>query len=274
MSIDDLGRAAATDVRRKATQEIDPTKMLKQLRRKQRNRSVATAVAVVGVVAAGTILVANGALPGHHQSGNTASRPSPSPTISGPCHNALVTCLGGNKYLVALTVPVTVTLPANFQGAFAQSGNASGVFEDYRTDNANAGITVMENATPVKYDASWSQDPTAGNTAASIATWLSKRPFLSHTSLTRTNVGGRAAWRVSSDLKPGAALPAEKNGTGPVAPTFTDTPYNTAGYRPGLTGQYTLLDVPGAGVTVIWSWSNSSQGLISNQAYIDGLSFG
>jgi hypothetical protein len=36
-----------------------------------------------------------------------------------------------------------------------------------------------------------------------------------------------------------------------------------------------LLDVPGAGVTVIWSWAfdHTNRALAGNQAYIDGLSF-
>jgi hypothetical protein len=48
------------------------------------------------------------------------------------------------------------------------------------------------------------------------------------------------------------------------------------GYRANLTGQYTLLDVPGAGVTVIWSWTlnHDDHALAGNQAGIDGLSFG
>jgi surface antigen len=48
------------------------------------------------------------------------------------------------------------------------------------------------------------------------------------------------------------------------------------GYNNALLGEYTLLDVPGGGVTVIWSWNDSHNGqaLAGNQAYVDGLSFG
>jgi hypothetical protein len=88
-------------------------------------------------------------------------------------------------------------------------------------------------------------------------------------------VGGRPAWHVTGDLKPGAALPAPK-ATGNVAPTFGRAYSDSMGYRPGLTGQYTLLDVPGAGVTVIWSWTvdHRDRVLAANQAFINGLSFG
>ena len=60
-----------------------------------------------------------------------------------------------------------------------------------------------------------------------------------------------------------------------VAPTFASGPAK-AGYSPALTGEYTLLDVPGGGVTVIWSWNDNHNGqaLAGNQAYIDTLSFG
>ena len=62
-----------------------------------------------------------------------------------------------------------------------------------------------------------------------------------------------------------------------MSPDVRPLPMTRAsGYRPNLTGQYTLLDVPGAGVTVIWSWTlnHGNQVLAANQAFIDGLSFG
>jgi YVTN family beta-propeller protein len=34
------------------------------------------------------------------------------------------------------------------------------------------------------------------------------------------------------------------------------------------------LNVPGAGLVVIWSWSDTVQGLVGSQAYVNGLSFG
>jgi hypothetical protein len=268
MSIDDLGRAAATDARRRAAREVDPTTMLERLHHSNRSRTVGWIVTAVAIVTVGAVaLIDGGGLSAGNQTGGSATRPS---STNSACTDTRVTCLGGDRYLVALPVPVTVTLPANFQGSFTFSGTR--ILEDYRTDADGTGVTVMENATPVKDNEAWVIDPSAGTTAESMARWLSKRPFLIHATIIQTEVGGRTAWHVSADLKPGAATPAFKY-TGTVAPTFFDSP-GSAGYGAGLTGNYTLLDTPGAGVTVIWSWAGSDQLLAGNQTYVNGLSFG
>ncbi|MDQ1605078.1 MAG: hypothetical protein QOE01_2923 [Actinomycetota bacterium] len=103
-----------------------------------------------------------------------------------------------------------------------------------------------------------------------MAVWLRGRPFLRNATLTRTTVDGRPAWRVSAQL-----LPATKAGLDNVAPTFKGRS-GTEGYNRALTGDYTLVQLPHAGVTVIWSWAfeHSRARLAGNQAYIDGLSFG
>lgn len=147
------------------------------------------------------------------------------------------------------------------------------VFEAYRGDIATTGISVAENATPVRNDGSWVRDRSAGTTARSVARWLFKRPFLVHSTITRTKVGNITAWRVSATLKPGAALRATTYRS--VAPTFA-VDDGTMGYRPTLIGEYTLLDIPGAGVTVIWSWSQDhpASALAGNQILIDKLRFG
>jgi hypothetical protein len=275
MSIDDLGRAAATDARRKSALDVDPTAMLTDLHRTHRTRTLGTILAAAVVVVVGAAVVLVGArVASHTHSANPAARPSPTPSASALCSGLPITCLGAQRYRVALTVPVTVTLPTNFGAGFRLFGN--GAVEDYRNDADSTGVTVMENAIPVKYDASWTQDPAAGTTAASMATWLWKRPFLVHATLTRASIGGRIAWRVTASVQPGARLPAT-HGTGLVAPTFTDISGSTReGYSQALIGQFTLLDVPGGGVTVIWSWTvnNSSNALAGNLAYVEGLSFG
>ena len=143
----------------------------------------------------------------------------------------------------------------------------------YRGDVETTGVSVAENATPVRDDYSWARDQSAGTSAKSVATWLSKRPFLQHTAVVPTQVGGLPAWRVSGQLKPGARLLAHKNDA-PVAPTFIDDGGQMA-YSPSLIGEYTLVDVPGAGLTVIWSWSldHGPKALAGNQAFIDRLAF-
>jgi hypothetical protein len=271
MSVDELGQAAARGVRGAAA-TIDPDVMLRRLQQHRRRRQVASMVAVAvscAVVLAGIVELAR------PEAKPVASRPRPSATapIDDRCNNVTIVCLGGNTFRVAVTVPVTVTLPANF-GDLIRFGETS--FESYRTDLDSSGVTVMEDAVPVRNDASWSRDPSAGDSAAAMATWLSKRPFLSGATLTPTTVDGRPAWRVSAVLKPHAPLRAVKLQEGAVAPTFTNGNVTTMGYSRSLRGDYTLLDVPGAGVTVVWSWTLAprSTPLGDNRPFIDGLRWG
>jgi hypothetical protein len=273
VSIDELARAAASDARRVAAFDLNAGEKLDQLRRTHRARRLGSIVAVIVAVAltASGIAIAN--RHGAHPVSQPAASPtaSPAPTNPPPCSDRVVQCLGHDRFRVNLTEPVVLTLPDNFQGDFALL--APGTLEDYRNDVTSTGVTILENAVPVKYGRLWSRDPAAGTTAESMATWLSTRPFLSRTKLTPTTVGGRSAWRVTGTLKRDAHLPADKGGTA-VAPTFTNGPV-FEGYGRKLSGEYTLLDVPRAGVTVIWSWtlSHPTRELIDNLPYIAGLSF-
>ena len=272
MSIDERGRAAAAEIRRASASGVDPTTILTALHRRRRHRTVGTLVAAV----AACLAIVAALLVAHNQVTKRGSEPATPPTTHrttppGRQCGALVTCLGGRRYVIDLRVPVTTTLPANFKRDFHAAGPH--LLEAYRKHFNATGVSVMEDATPVKYDGSWTRDPEAGRTAASVAHWLATRPFLTNTTVNRVRVGRLAGWQVKGDLKPDAALPASKI-IGSVAPTFAADD-GTDGYRPGLTGDYTLVDVPGAGVTVIWSWSfNGESTLRGNQAFIDGLSFG
>ena len=267
MTIDNLGRAAARGARHKATQEVEPTMMLEKLHRTHRTRTVTMTVAGAAAAVIGIVIVVHGV------STPKASQPgAPVPSASSPC-GPTVQCLGGTRYKVTdMPVPVTVNLPANFRGEFNKLGTAT--LEDYRSDLDMTGVTVFENAVPVRNDASWTRDPAAGTTAHSMATWLSQRPFLTNTTLTATTVGGRQAWLVTGDLKSGVPLLSVKDGNA-AAPTFSGD-NATAAYSPSLSGEYTLVDVPGAGVTVIWSWApaQTKGNLGESRAYVQGLSFG
>jgi hypothetical protein len=258
VNIDELARSAATAARSIAADSIDSTAMLARLHRTRRNRSVASIVTIVVIAVAAAI----GALVARTSGGDNSA-----PAVSAhtrPCARAAC-------HHVVLTVPVTFTLPRNFQPGFEQQ-SLDGV-EVYRADVETTGVSVAENAIPVRDDYSWARDPAAGTTAKSVAIWLSKRPFLQHTAVIATQVGGLPAWRVSGQLKPGARLRAHKNYE-PVAPTFIDGAAQMA-YSPSLLGEYTLVDVPGAGITVIWSWSlnHGQKALAGNQAFIDTLAF-
>jgi len=172
------------------------------------------------------------------------------------CHKQpVITCLGNRRLRLAAKIPFTVTVPAMFDlnpGVVPQGAQFQ------RIDVDSTGVTVIEDAIPVRYDDSWRRDRSAGTTAADMAQWLAHRPFLRDTRVTTRQVGGRTAWLVVGSLRSHAALPAVKGSDLKVAPTFV-RPSNVgtfaAGVAPDLPGEFTLVDQPRAGVTVIWSWS-------------------
>jgi hypothetical protein len=186
------------------------------------------------------------------------------------CGDPRVACLGGRRAEVALTVPFRVDVPRTFVGDFNFGGPAT--VDDYRSDTDHVGVAVLEGARPVTYDGTWETDLDAGTTAAAVARWLADRPFFSDAVTTRIMVGDLPAWRVTPTMKPGVRLPANKGRA--TAPTFAGDG-SSMGTGPGLDGEYVLLDVPGAGLTVIWSWSyeKGPEVLTENRRYVDALRF-
>jgi len=270
MNVDELGRAAAAEARRAAADGVDSVRMLDQLHRRSRNRTAGAIAAAAAILVA---IVVSAVVLHDKPSTRVAGRPTlvTSPPAQG-CGGPLVHCPNPGTFVVSLPAPLTVRTPANFEQGVKPCGTAG--VEAFRNDSDGTGVTVIERAVPVRYDRSWSRDPAAGTTAASMAQWLAARPFLIRTSVKPVTLDGISGWQVSADLKPGARVPAPK-GFGPVAPTFAIEGC-TAGYRSNLSGNYTLLDVPGGGVTVIWSWTiEPNHSLIAgNQAFIAALRFG
>jgi hypothetical protein len=256
--IDDIGRTAVDELRRTVGDDLAPDDMLRRLHSARRRRTRAAAGSAGLVVVASLLL-------GGYVSGvvgpETAAPPAGhgTPTDAPPgqvqlrgrvCGDPRIACLGGRRAQVALTVPFRVDVPQTFAGDF-QLGGPDAV-EDYRSDIDHVGVAVLEGARPVVYDATWETDPGAGTTAAAVARWLADRPFFSDAVTTRITVGDLPAWRVTPTMRPGARLPVRKGRT--TAPTFAGNG-SSMGTGPGLDGEYVLLDVPGAGLTVIWSWS-------------------
>jgi hypothetical protein len=268
VTIDDLGRAAATAARRKASQEVEPAMMLRQLRRTHRTRNVLAVAGVLVAVAAAAVVVVHAVAPTPRlQPGQP-----PSPSASASCPEGL-TCLGAGRYRLHLPVPVTLTEPSTFEG-LTQLGPES--FEDYRNDVAKAsGVTIMENALPASNDPEWPSDPSGGTTAQSMATWFVHRPFLQRAAMQPVTVGGKSGWLLTAGVRPGVPLKAAKSGE-PCGPLFRAGAGTTAGITATLQGEYVVLDTPGAGVTVIWFWTyDSDKGvLLDSTAYLDHLTFG
>ena len=161
-------------------------------------------------------------------------------------------------------------VPESFLGRM-QLWGATAV-EDYRTDVGTVGVTILEQARPVRYDDSWETDRTAGTTARSVARWLADRPFFSGAVASRITVGGLPSWRVAPTVRGGARMPVIKGEA--AAPTFAGDEVSI-GSSPTLDGEYVVLDVPGAGLTVIWTWSYSRGPavLAESRSYVDALRF-
>lgn len=266
MNIDELARSAAHEARAVAANGLDPAGSLVRLHRTRRNRMLGSTAAVAAVLAvAAGIAVAQTS----HDAKIRPAHPSVSPA---PRCAPGVTCLGNRRFRIWLPVPVDVTVPANFKTGF---NYAPGAVDAYRSDLDHTGVAIIEGSLqPVKDSIGLVRDPSAGNDARSVADWLSKRPFLKDTSVTRVSVGGRTAWRVDASLKRGASLRAHKIEV-PIAPVF-DSGGTPLGYGRELVGDWILLDSPAGGLIAIWSWSDGDgrPALAANQAFIDGLSFG
>lgn len=274
MSIDERARAAAARSRRAAAHRVNAAAMLDELHRRNRMRTVTTIGVVVAVCVAAVagVLLARSGKPNAAPPAHTKLHPSS--TFEPGCRGGPpVQCRNGRRVLVSLPVPVTIHAPTNFDQDAKLCGRSS--LESYRSDVNDTGVTVMENAVPVRYDSSWKRDPSAGTTVTSMTQWLSSRPFLTDTSVKQVTVDGLAARQVAGELKRGARLPAESNNN-PIVPTFAGHGDCHAGYRSDLFGNYTLVAVPGAGVTVIWSWTTDTNHTLiaGNQDFINRLSFG
>jgi hypothetical protein len=276
--IDDIGRTAVDDLRRSVTEDLFPDDMLRRLHETRRRRSLA-GVSAVGLV---TVVLAVGTyVSGAFGLGPMAAPPAgrgtptdaPRSEVRLPpevCAEPRISCLGDRRVLVGLRVPVEVDVPESFVGRMLLTG--ASMVEDYRTDVDKVGITIVEGARAVTYDDTWETDPSAGTDGPSVARWLADRPFFSDAVTTRITVSGLPAWRVTPTMRRGAELPVSKGI--PAAPTFAGNG-SAMGSGPDLDGEYVILDVPGAGLTVIWTWS-TQQGpdvLAESRRYVDALRF-
>jgi hypothetical protein len=281
MTLDTRARREAQEALA-TVQGVSAMQQLVELRQQDRNRQRAKAISMTAaalvVVCGGWFLATQTAAPNTMPPASSEStHVQPTAPSGGLCSS--VTCLGKDRYTVPLRVPVTLTLPPTFVDEFDFLTNGM-VLSTYRSDGDQpAGVVVLERALPAKYDASWTQSPQGGETAESLARWLSRRPFLEDTTLTQTTLGGLAAWRVTGSLRPDATLPAVGKALGQVAPTFITMDgirgvTGSSAYSPDLAGEYWLVDVHGAGVVVVWSLAQSVDDLTPNQVLIDSLSFG
>ena len=250
--------------------------MLRQLHATNRRRR-AVAVASVLVVVLGGSLVVRASVQDPGRASTIGSNPSDAPSTASPstarsCPAGETCQVSGSTYDVGLPTPMRLRFPDNFQTWTKQFGPHT--VEAYRDDVDGTGVTVMEGATPVGNDRSATPDPKGGGNASEMAIWLSNRPFLEHTKVERVSLGGLVAWRVTADFRPGSTLGFYRSAP-PRAPVFANE-FASVGFSDDLKGECTLVDTPGSGVTVVWSWTygQPKSAILANRPFVAGLSFG
>jgi hypothetical protein len=277
VSIDELGREAGAAARRTAQHDVDPGLMLQRLHRTRRTRSWVMAAGAAAAAVVLVLVVTDAVTTSRVGTVEPAGPASASASSAGSaeCPDR-VQCLSGGRYRIPLQVPLTVSLPDGWVGAFARFGDDS--VEDYLdtslSPGGTTGVTIMENAKAVAYTSKWTVDPSAGTGALGYAEWFVGRPFLQHTSSTMLTVDGRTAYVLQGSLRPDAALVVSKADQ-PADPTFRATTA-TAAISESLRGVYVVIDTPPAGVTVVWFWSfDPHQDLVLDATtYLKHLHFG
>jgi hypothetical protein len=259
MSIDDLARRAGQDLRQVTSVDVEAA--LEDLQRAVPRRRRAHAVAATCVVLAVLVLLAGTTrwlLPEASRVVPPANQPSvsdtstPSVPVYDGCDIPLITCRGGRQYTVALRVPMDWTLPKGFGAPFSGIPPQPGFIETYL--NFDAGLSVLEGVHAARNQADSAAVPGI-TTAEALTNWIAQRPFLSASRVRTGTVDGRRAWvvdvEVSPDLPPGPATCTNGITCYPVLLQGT----LTTGAWHGITSRYTVLDLPGTGVTVLWSWA-------------------
>jgi hypothetical protein len=120
--------------------------------------------------------------------------------------------------------------------------------EIHSLTGADGGVTVLE--------MSAREDPenSGVRSAESFANWLAQRTFLSTSKVHAGQVDGHPAWIVDAVVRRGQpAGPATCNTSMDCYPIMLQGDYVIGAWE-GITSRYMVLDLPGAGVTVVSSW--------------------
>lgn len=284
MSIDQIARAAGAELRDEVLSTIDCGTHLNQLhstvRRRRHLQLTAAAGALIAVAGGVGWLVASTL--DRTEAPPTSPRPTTSQT-QGTCDIVYFTCSPDGSIRADLPVAVTWSPTNTFKRQLEYEVNAAGnallnVQADRR--HAAASVVVLESAKPARPNRLASVDRTVPPNAQAYAAWVASRPYLVTSEVTQTKVDGRQAWTVdvrNAPTKRGQQLPYGCSGgyyrctpivrTGHAAVTI-------AGQMDGMLSRFTFVDVPGAGVTTIWSLTfDKPSDLTVNQDIVDTISF-
>jgi hypothetical protein len=284
MSIDQRARTAGALLRKAHDDDRDVSesysRMLVTIQRRAWMRVLAAAV-VLAAVAGGVGVALN-------RSDNVdvapvGKPPAPTTGVERTCEQTFFHCGAGSRITMSLPVPATWTVQPPFSrdlNPVTDAGTGRLLFaETYRKDTAEpAGVTVVEGVRATKADHLADVDPSAPTHARALAEWVSRRSFLRSGAVQKTPVGGLPGWTVQVQLRtPARAGVAECNQlTTRCMPVLVlpDTSTVLGAWGP-MIARYTFVNVPGAGPTVIWSWTfgDTDHALKENQSLIDSLRF-
>ena len=280
MSFEEVARRAGHDLREARGVDVEAAFAEFQRAVPRRRRAHRTA-AMCGIAAALIVAMAGSRWLMPDGSRNTQPAPQPVETTAPPtvdtgsgsgCDHRWVDCHGGRHYTVWLTVPMDWTIPHEFEAPYSGAAPTTSRVETYTQTAGGGGVTVLENvsaATSEPFPAAVS----AVVSAESFANWLTGRPFFSSSQLHTGRIDGRPAWIVDAVVGPGEpAGPASCNRTTACYPTMLQGDH-VIGAWAGLTSRYTILDLPGAGITVVWSWGLDGEVPPAAVKVTDGIRF-
>ncbi|MFC5175958.1 hypothetical protein [Nocardioides taihuensis] len=256
MSIDDLAREASRDLRDATRLDVGTAwNELGRVARSRRRARAAGAVVVAALVVAAALgirLVDPTDSRAVSPAGNPPSSGLPAPT-GRDCQNTQISCGPDRTATIALRVPLHWTVPPGFHFPASGNGPTPLTVESYR-DDGTEGVSVVEAAQAATAESV--ARPVLGVTSArSLARWISQRPFLASSPVREERLDGRRAWVVDVRLRPGAGPgPATCTAGIPCHPVLLAEGDVWGAWR-GIESRYTVVDLPGAGTTVVWSWN-------------------
>jgi hypothetical protein len=284
MNTDTLARAAGDDLRAH-TAMVDPEQGLSDLLVAHAHRRRTTRAAVVVAVAAAILAGWWGATtfshhphqvqPSRTPHGSAPTLPLvPQATMGASCESTTMACLGHRTYRFAMPAPVVWRIPPGFGVNSGDDGDPATVESWWEHDGNTAGVSVLEQERAAADVAEPLPARGVPATAQAIAHWIASRPFLVASAPRRTTVGGQTAWQVRAWLRD-----TRTPGPGPCT-TYACHALVLHGTSPiglwsDLVSDYTVVDLPGGGATVVWSWAfgHDVAALDLNRRLVAGLSF-
>jgi hypothetical protein len=286
VKLDDVARRASRELREVESAETAPDfgefQHLATSRRRARIALAAATLAVLlGVVTGATQWLDTGS---SRRSGEPAQQASPTPPQETTaavdeigCLHPRITCgIGQQLYGVDLDVDLTWKLVHNFGAPYSGGGPTATFVESYLAGR-EAGVSVFEQVQV----AAQQRSPRALadiRTAQEFITWVSERPYLQASSVRRTTLSGQRAWtvdvRVPHDTPAGPGRCTSHIACHPVIYQFAEGNPWIAGLWGGMTARYTAIDLDGAGITVVWSWSFEGDIPWESDEMVDTIRFG